>query len=491
MSVLPSDEAKQMLGRLSPSEAKFRQWREEPPVFVREVFGVIPDKWQDRVLEAFPKHNRIGGAACKNPGKTALEAWLGWNFMLTRPHCKVPCTSITGPNLRDGLWTEFAKWQNKSDLLKATFQWTQKRIFAKQHEKTWWASFRTWDESADPEQQANTLAGLHEDYLLFLIDEVGDIPEGVVTAAEAALGSGIETKLVMMGNCTRTDGPLYRACNIDRKYWFIIRITGDPDDPERSPRINIEEARKLIEKYGRDSYIVKVNILGEFPDRAADKLIDMRDCELAQARSVPEEVFKPMPLIIGVDVAYMGDDKSVMMTRRGRMAWSPRVLASRLQTDVVAEQLIKQFDELDGDAAFVDVGGIGAGVVDTCRSRGYGRIVHPIHFAQKAIEDERFFNRRAEMYWNAAEWVKNEGCLPKDSLLAAELAAHKYTMKKGRVLLEEKDDVKARLGRSPDRADAFVLTFAAPVKRRVRDEVSRPPAKGATSHNDYDPFGGA
>jgi phage terminase large subunit len=470
--------------------AKVRQWIDVPPLFVREVFDVIPDKWQDKVLEAFPKVNRIAGAACKNPGKTALEAWLGWNFMFTRPHCKVPCTSITGANLRDGLWTEFAKWQNKSDLLKATFTWTQKRIFAKQHEKTWWASFRTWDESSDPEDQAKTLAGLHEDYLLFLIDEVGDIPEAVVASAEAALGSGIETKLVMMGNCTRTDGPLFRACNIDRKFWFVVHITGDPDDPERSPRINIEEARRMIEKYGRDSYFVKVNILGEFPERAADKLIDMRDCELAQERKFPEQAFKHMPLIIGVDVAYMGDDKSVLMTRRGCMSWTPRVLSSKLQTDVVAEQLIKQLEELDGDAAFVDRTGVGVGVINTAQSRGYGRIIHGISFAQKAIEEERFFNRRAEMYWSAAEWVKNEGCLPKDSLLAAELAAHKYSVKKGRIILEEKDDVKARLGRSPDRADAFVLTFAAPVQRRVRDQVRQPPVRGATSINDYDPLAG-
>lgn len=470
--------------------SKVRQWIDQPPVFVREVFDVVPDKWQDKVLEAFPKVNRIAGVACKGPGKTAVESWVGWNFMFTRPHCKVPCVSVTGPNLRDGLWAEFAKWQNKSPLLQATFQWTQKRIFAKQHEKTWWASARTWDESADPEQQANTLAGLHEDYLLFIIDEVGDIPEGVVSAAEAALTGGIETKVVMMGNCTRTDGPLFRACNIDRKYWFIVRITGDPDDPERSPRIDIEEARRQIEKYGRDSYIVKVNILGEFPDRAADKLIDMRDCEKSQERKIVEKAIKDQPLILGVDVAYMGDDKSVIIARRGRVAWSPHVLTAKLDTTDVAEQLIAEFDELDADAAFVDVGGIGAGVIDTCRARGYGRIIHPINFSNDAIEKERFFNRRAEMYWNAAEWVKNDGALPKDSLLAAELAAHKYSMKKSRVLLEDKDDVKARLRRSPDRADAFVLTFAASVKRRVRDQVSRPLAKGATSSNDYDPLPG-
>jgi phage terminase large subunit len=434
--------------------AKVRQWIDVPPLFVREVFDVIPDKWQDKVLEAFPKVNRIAGAACKNPGKTALEAWLGWNFMFTRPHCKVPCTSITGANLRDGLWTEFAKWQNKSDLLKATFTWTQKRIFAKQHEKTWWASFRTWDESSDPEEQANTIAGLHEDYLLWLLDEASDIPDGVVARPRRRSPAASRRSCVIMGNCTQTAGPLYRACN--RAGCGTSRASpATRTIPKRSPRIDIEEARRRSR--------VRPRVLlreGEHPRRVPRSRRPTSCSTCATASS------------------------------RGCMSWTPRVLSSKLQTDVVAEQLIKQLEELDGDAAFVDRTGVGVGVINTAQSRGYGRIIHGISFAQKAIEEERFFNRRAEMYWSAAEWVKNEGCLPKDSLLAAELAAHKYSVKKGRIILEEKDDVKARLGRSPDRADAFVLTFAAPVQRRVRDQVRQPPVRGATSINDYDPLAG-
>src|SRR6185312_13307824 len=123
---------------LAEAQSKIRLWRENPPAFVREVFGVTPDPWQDDVLSAFPSQQRVAMKACKGPGKTAVEAWLGWNFLLTRPHPKVAATSITKDNLADNLWTEMAKWQHKSPLLKSAFEWTKTRIFARQHPETWW-----------------------------------------------------------------------------------------------------------------------------------------------------------------------------------------------------------------------------------------------------------------------------------------------------------------------------------------------------------------
>ena len=68
--------------------------------------------------------------ACKGPGKTAVEAWLAWNFLVTRDDPKIAATSITADNLADNLWAEMAKWQQRSPyLLTAHFEWTKTRIF--------------------------------------------------------------------------------------------------------------------------------------------------------------------------------------------------------------------------------------------------------------------------------------------------------------------------------------------------------------------------
>lgn len=473
----------------APAADRIRLWREDPVVFVRDNFGVEPDAWQVEMLRAFPRNNRLVASACKGPGKTALLAWLGWNFLATRPYCKVPCTSVTGANLKDGLWAELAKWQRHSPFLKQAFRWTAERITAKDHPETWFASFRTWAQDADSSQQANTLAGLHEDFLLFLIDEVSDIPDGVVSAAEAALAGGIETKLVMMGNPTRTEGPLWRAVGADRHLWHVTRITGDPDDLNRSPRIDIEEARKQIAKHGRDAYVVRVNILGLFPERQADKLLDVVDVERAVERTVPDGTSSGEPRILGLDVARFGDDASYLAPRQGRVSWLGREFR-QLGTVALAEQLIRAIDKWDADAAFVDGTGVGGGVIDQCQARGYGHKVHEVQFGAQAMDAAMYQDRRTEMHWRMAEWVKDKGCLPRDQMLADELAAPRYWFdKKGRVVLEQKTDIKARLGRSPDRSDAYALTFAGTVMPRSAAAANAAASSAARAAVDYDPFG--
>lgn len=88
---------------LQRARENMRAWRAEPLRFVREVLRVEPDPWQVSALESFPSSPRMALVACKGPGKTALESWLAWNFLATRPHPKVAATAITGSNLRDNL----------------------------------------------------------------------------------------------------------------------------------------------------------------------------------------------------------------------------------------------------------------------------------------------------------------------------------------------------------------------------------------------------
>jgi hypothetical protein len=128
--------------------AQFATWREHPAQMVRELFGVEPDPWQVEALERFPHSQRLCMKASKGVGKTAVEAWLIWNFLLTRPHPKIAATAITGPNLADNLWTELALWRSKSELLRSQFEWTKTRIFAKSAPETWWCSARTCPQNA-------------------------------------------------------------------------------------------------------------------------------------------------------------------------------------------------------------------------------------------------------------------------------------------------------------------------------------------------------
>jgi phage terminase large subunit len=143
---------------------------------------------------------------------------------------------------------------------------------------------------------------------------------------------------------------------------------------------------------------------------------------------------------------------------------------------VVARKLL----DWQADAVFIDdTGGWGASWIDNLRRLGHQPI--GVGFASKP-NDPRYDNKRTEMYFEAIEWIRRGGVLPDSPELIAALSQTTYSFRGDRMLLEPKEQVKARLGYSPDDADAFVLTFAQPVSGR-RAGGSR----GRIEH-EYDPL---
>jgi hypothetical protein len=436
------------------------KWKSDPIAFVREVFGVEPDFWQKDVLLDAAKNQRIAMQSSKGVGKSALLAWVSWWFLATRPHPKIAATSISWDNLADGLWTEMAKWQSKSPLLKAQFAWTKTRIFNKNYPETWFMSARTWSKSADSSQQADTLAGLHADYIMFILDEVGGIPDGVMAAAEAGLASGIECKIVMAGNPTHLEGPLYRAATIERHLWSVTEITSDPDSPKRSQRVSLKWAKEQRDKYGSDSPWYIVNVLGKFPPSSLNSLLGPDDVSRAMQRQIHEQNYTFSQKRIGVDVARFGSDRTCLFPRQGLRAFKPLV-SMNLRTNEIAAQIMNAKNKWGSEVEFIDgTGGFGSGVVDSLLQAGV--FAHEIHFSSKAIDNNAFANKRAEMWFTMADWIKKGGVLPNMPELQRELTAPQYTFINGKFQLEPKDQIKERLGFSPDLADALCLTFALP-----------------------------
>lgn len=466
------------------SHDRIRRWRENPVSFVRENFGVEPDEWQCDALHAFNKYQRICFKASKGVGKTAVLSWMAWLFLATRPHPKIAATSINADNLADGLWSEMATWQNKSVYLKHAFVWTKTRIFAREHPETWWMSARSWAKGADANQQANALAGLHADYVLFLLDESGGIPDAVMAAAEAALSTGIELKLVQAGNPTHLEGPLYRACTSERHLWHVITINSDPDNPKRSPRVSAQWAKEQIEKYGRSNPWVMVNVFGEFPPGSINTLLGVEEIEKAMQKGVREEDYSHAQKRLGIDVARFGDDRTVIFPRQGLRAYKP-VEIRNARTNDIAARVMQAKSKWNSELEFVDgTGGYGSGVIDSLIQAGASP--YEIHFSGKAI-DNRYFNKRAEMWFLMAEWIRRGGSLPNMPDLGRELATPTYTFNNGKFQVEPKDQIKERLGFSPDIADALCLTFALPEMQSsvaFGQQIQRPRV-----NVDYDPFG--
>lgn len=468
------------------SEDVVLYWLNDPVKFVRDNFGVEPDSWQSEVLISFSTNQRIAMQASKGVGKSTVMAWLVLYFLATRPHPKIAVTSISGDNLADGLWAELAKWMNKSDYMKREFEWTKTRIFSKSYPETWFCSARSWSKSADASQQADSLAGLHADYIFFCLDEAGGIPDSVMAAAEATLASGIESKIVIGGNPTHLEGPLYRAATSERHLWKVVCISSDPDDPMRSNRVSAMWAREQIQKYGKDSPWVLVNVFGKFPPSSINSLLGPDEVREAMGRHLSSEKYSHAQKRLGVDCARFGTDSTVIFPRQGLASFTP-VRMQGARSNEIAARIMQAKAKWNSEMEFIDdTGGFGSGVIDSLLQAGQTPL--GVHFSSKPI-DSRYFNRRSEMWFLMAEWIKRGGALPNIPELARELTTPTYTFHNGKLRLEEKDQIKERLGFSPDYSDALALTFALPEMPTASGvyEHFQMPANNKAKF-EYDPF---
>ena len=183
----------------------------------------------------------------------------------------------------------------------------------------------------------------------------------------------------------------------------------------------------------------------------------------AAAREMRPEDILSETKILGIDVARMGGDKCVILRRQGQQVFEPKVY-QKIDNMEFAARVALEIQDFNPDAVFID-GGRGEGVIDRLRQLGFD--VTEVNGAGRAIDDKHYENKRAEMWDNMRIWLENGGCIPKNTLLKSDLVAPTYFLnKRDKFQLESKEDIKKRLGRSPDIGDALALTHAFPVAAR-------------------------
>ena len=227
--------------------------------------------------------------------------------------------------------------------------------------------------------------------------------------------------------------------------------------------------------------------LCDFTAQGDDQLIALADTEDAAKRVYQQDHVNMSPVVLGIDPARFGDDRSVVFRRQGRQAFKPVVYRGIDNMDLAA-RVANLIEEYDPDAVFCDAGA-GSGVIDRLRQLDYDVIEIP--FGGKATKPEQYLNRRSEMWWLMKQWIEEGGAIPNDVALKQELATPIYWYDNvGRRVLESKDQIKKRLqgAGSPDLADALALTFALPVAKKEMEDIYIKRRKEATHKKDYDPY---
>jgi hypothetical protein len=231
--------------------------------------------------------------------------------------------------------------------------------------------------------------------------------------------------------------------------------------------------------------------LCDFSAAGTDQLISLTDVEQAARRHLQVTDYDFAARILGVDPARFGDDKSVIVQRQGRymLPLLPnRNVFHKVDNMTLAAHVAETIRAWSPDAVFIDEGN-GGGVID--RLRQLGHEVMGVHFGGKAGRP-RYVNKRTEMWFEMRDWVTSGGVIPNDMGLKQDLATptYKFTSAQDVYSLESKDEIKKRIGRSPDVGDALALTFAFPVQRDLYRVMGLPIRTGIEPETvlDYNPL---
>lgn len=433
-------------------------WAEDPLLFVTEALGATPEPWQAEALQALPQRKRLAIRSGHGIGKSALLAWLVIWFGVTRQDGKIPVTAPTSHQLEDILLAEVRKWLDR--MRARGWEWIVKQATLTQEAIRFpsgtFAALRT-----ATKDRPEALQGFHSEHLLFLLDEASGIDDVIFEVAGGALSTP-NAMVVMTGNPTRTSGYFYSAFHRQREYWHCMHVPCTA-----SSQVAKQYIEQTAQEHGIDSNVYRVRVLGEFPLEEDSVLIPLHLVEAALGREVARQHLMP---VWGLDVARFGSDDSALAKRQGNRLMEPVRVWRQRDLMQLAGLLLREYDDADDEdkpsEILIDSIGLGAGVLDRCRELNLP--VRGVNVGESpAVNDGKFMRLRDELWWKAREWFSGRDvALVEDARLIGELTSVQYGFQSnGKLKVEDKDSLRRRGLKSPDVADAFVLTFAGGLDR--------------------------
>ncbi len=458
----------------------------DPHLFATGVLGYLPwgapnpsgqrqlERWQDKFLRDFyldpmglptdsPRHSVRSGHGV---GKSTIIAILAIWFPLTHYDSKTIITANSQDQLRTNNWPELRKQaSNLPDPLRAQLQIDEERAFLKAAPEMAFVVRRTASKH-NPE----ALAGIHAEYVLYLIDEASGIDDIVFETAQGSLSTP-GAIACMFSNPTRTSGFFYDTHHVLAKRWRGFHVSSQDVPRARGHIEDIELA------YGKGSNKWRVRVEGDFPSQDDDTVIPLAWVRASINRDVQQLDFLP---VWGVDVARFGDDASALAKRQANRLLEPVKVWHGKDNMQLTGLILAEYHATHEDQRpkyiMIDVIGNGSGVVDRCKEQGLPVI--GVNVAESNASVDKCFKLRDELWWKGREWFEARDCsIPDDPKLISELVVPTYDHhSSGRVVVESKKDMKKRVPAmgSPNCADAFLLTFSASQYRKAPDRRGKP-----------------
>ena len=447
-----------------------------------------------------------GRAACRGPfglGKTSISAWVILAFALTRDgrDWKAITTASRWNQLINYTWPEVHKWANR-------LRWDKigRGPFTRDELLTRSLKLSTGAVTAIAPDKPEALEGGHADQILYVFDEAKAIPDGIFDSAEGAFsGAGGDTGREAFALAISTPGePVGRFYDIHARKrgfskWAAIHI--GLDRPIEAGRISEEWAEDKRELWGEDSPLYKTRVLGEFAESGTDSVLSLSRVEAAMNR-FEDWLAAGRPgtfTALGADIAEGGEqgDKNILALAYddhiiGELRELPPGETAIMGTVGAIVGILAANGGLNGKGfALIDTVGVGAGAIQRLREQGYTN--RALSFKAGEATDWRdksgelsFADKRAAAWWIVREMLAPDSgvevILPKDDELLGELVAPKWRVESsGKLRVESKDDIRKRLKRSTNKADAVIQALAGKLLLPLPNGLSIPVDEEARS----------
>ena len=432
----------------------FTEYADDPTGFITGPVGDFIWSKQIEILEAVRDHSRVAVRSCHSGGKSFIAARTAAWWIAAHPmhSAFVVTTAPTFSQVKTILWREIGRAFRAGKLPGRIIQ------------TEWWMGEEQVAVGRKPaDWNPDAFQGIHAEYVLVIIDEASGVPATIFTAAET-LASNEQARILVIGN---PDDPTseFAKVSLPGSGWHTIRIDGLKTPNFTTEKVPDSLRRLLLDpgwvedkrkRWGEDNPLWISKVRGEFPEDTEDSLIAPAWIRKAVAKTITPESGAPSAL--GVDVARFGSAETVIYRRHGgkaRLHWA----GGKTSTTKTTGQVTKAMRETGSMVANIDGVGVGGGVVDSCREIGI--VVADLNGGSAPVDRERFFNARAEWYWNLRDLFRDEEIdIEDDEELHAQLVSLRWSVNsRGKIVVESKSDMEKRGVESPDRADGLVYAF--------------------------------
>lgn len=427
--------------------------QKKPIAYARQVLGIDPWGKQRAVLRDFvdPGCKYLAVRSGNGVGKTFLSSVLIAQYLDTHAPGYAVVTGASWQSVMKTVWPNFRRIHRTAPVdLGGKVQMTEWKRGDQ------WAAF-----CVSPDEPENISGYRTKNGALVLVDEASALKWDVYEAIQGVC-SAAGSKIVLLGNPLRPEGPFYEAFRspLYRTHHISSWEAAETGIQGLATR---EWCQDRLEEWGEESPEYQARVQGEFPKGTEFTLIRV---DWIEKRIFKNEMPKTRgELILGVDVARTGDDRTCLVLRDDRTVREIQKEQVRdlMQVAGMVVDVARKY-ELKPENIRIDDTGLGGGVTD--RLHEVGLQVFPVNFGSRAQDRNRFANTRAEMYWELREAIRPGADDPlwipaKYKGDAMELSWTEYFFRSGgQIAMESKDKIKKRRGQSPDVADALALTFA-------------------------------